>query len=124
MITILTMLEGGYETTYEHLAFRQLKNAYEVNLISIPHDYPTFQEGLDVAVGTKIFLIVPGRIESSTEFDDFVLPDGDIVFCFGSPQDNLVKYVGDDIALHITTPDPAVDMMAVCVAGIVMHVHG
>jgi len=123
MITILSMLEAGYETTYEHLAFRQLKGAYACNLICVPHDYATFQEALDATAGTKIFMMPVGRSADSTEFSDFVLPEGDVVFCFGSPQDHLLDYVGDNTVLHITTP-ANVDMMAVCVAGMVLYVHG
>jgi hypothetical protein len=57
------------------------------------------------------------------EFADFVPPEGDLVFCFGSPQETMVKFIGEEIALHITTPGTA-DMMAVTVAGMVMYVHG
>jgi hypothetical protein len=116
------MLEKGYESSFEHLTFRQLKSAYQVNLITVPHDFATLQEGLDAAVGTKVFMVPPGRVDHSTEFKNWVPPEGDLVFCFGSPQENLVKYVGDDIALHITTPKPA-DMMSVCVAAMVLYVH-
>jgi len=62
-------------------------------------------------------------VEHSVEFSDFVLPEGDIVFCFGSPQETMVNFIGEEIALHITTPGSA-DMMAVTVAGMVMYVHG
>ena len=88
MITILSLLEDGYESTFEHLAFRQLKGAYGCKLVCVPHDYPTLQEALDKTVGTKIFMLPPGRT-NSTEFKDFVLPEEDIVFVFGSPQENL-----------------------------------
>lgn len=123
MITILTMLETGYESTYEHLAFRQLKGAFKVNLISVPHDYTTFQDALDSAIGTKIFMVPPGVVKTSVEFSGYALPPGDIIFCFGSPQETMASYIKDHIALHITTPAP-VDMMAVCVAGMVLNVHG
>ena len=117
------MLEKGYESSFEHLSFRQLYGAFQVKLITIPHNFPTFQEGLDAAVGTKVFMMRPGRSAHSTEFSEWTPPEGDLVFCFGSPQESLVKQVGDDIALHITTKG-AVDMMAVCVAAIVLYVHG
>ena len=123
MITILSMLEKGYESSFEHLTFRQLQGAYKCKLICIPHDYPTLQEGLDAAEGTKIFMVPPGRVEHSTEFDYFMLPEGDVVFVFGSPQENLARYVGDDTALHITTKGSS-DMMSVCVAAMVLYVHG
>lgn len=124
MITILSMLEDGYESSFEHLAFRQIKGAYQCELICVPHHYATFQEALDNAVGTKIFMLPPERVNHSIEFKDFVLPEGDAVFCFGSPQESMIDYVTEnDIALHITTHDN-IDMMAVCVAGIVMYVHG
>ena len=115
------MLEDGYESTYEHLAFRQLKGAYLCTLINVPHDFATLQEALDGSVGTKLFMVPPGRVETSVEFDPASLPAGDLVFVFGSPQESLATYVGDDIALHITTPNPTVDMMAVCVAAIVLN---
>ena len=124
MITILTMLEEGYDidSTFEHNAFQQLKGAYACKLISIPHDYATMQEGLDAAVGTKVFMMRPGRVAHSTEFKDWTPPDEDLVFVFGSPTESLSSFVGDEIALHITTPFDA-DMMAISVAGIVMYVH-
>jgi len=117
------MLETGFDNSYELNAFQQLAGAYQINLISVDHDYRTFQEGLDAAVGTKVFMTPPGRIAWSTEFSDWVKPEGDIVFCFGSPQNSMVPYITEsDIALHITTPFRA-DMMAISVAGIVMYVH-
>jgi len=114
------MLEDGYESTYEHLAFRQLKGAYGCKLISIPHDYPTLQEGLDAAIGTKIFMVPPGRVLGSVEYSEYTIAGGDVVFIFGSPQEPLTSYVGDEVALHITTPNQ-VDMMAVCVAAQVLY---
>jgi len=124
MITILSMLEEGYESSFEHLAFRQLKGAYGCNLVCVPHDYATFQEALDATEGVKIFMTPPGRVSHSEEFSDFVLPEGDLVFCFGSPQEKMTSYISqEDTALHITTASP-VDMMAVCVAAIVLYVNG
>ena len=124
MITILSMLEVGYDTnsTFEHNTFQQLKGAYASKLICIPHDYATMQEGLDAAIGTKVFMMRPGRVPHSTEFKDWTPPDGDLVFVFGSPQECLSSFANGEIALHITTPFGA-DMMAVSVAGIVMYVH-
>ena len=123
MITILTMLETGFDNSYEHNTFQQLKGAWGSKLISIPHDYDTFQEGLDAAVGTKVFMMRPGRYAGSTKFEEWSKPDGDLVFCFGSPVESLISFIKEgDTALHITTPFDA-DMMAVCVAGIVMYVH-
>jgi len=123
VVTLLGILERGYESTFEHLAYRQIKGAYQCGLVCVPHHYATFQEALNLVQGTKIFLVPPGRVEHSVEFSDFVLPEGDIVFCFGSPQETMVNFIGEEIALHITTPGSA-DMMAVTVAGMVMYVHG
>ena len=117
------MLEKGYESSFEHLAFRQLQGAYGCRLITVPHDYPTLQEALDSVNGEKIFMLPPGRVDHSQEFKDYELPDEDVTFVFGSPQESLVSYVGNHTALHITTLMPP-DMMAVCVAGIVLYVHG
>lgn len=122
MITILSMLEKGYESSFEHLAFRQLKGAYQCNLVCVPHNYSTLSEALDNVKGTKIFMLPPGRV-TSEEFSNFKLPEGDVVFVFGSPQENLVKYVNNDIALHITTKGSS-DMMSVCVAAQVLYVYG
>lgn len=123
MIKIITMLEDGYESTFEHLAFRQLKNAYQISLICVPHDYLTLGGALFAeSVGELVFMVPPGRVPS-TEFADY-MPVTDVTFVFGSPQENLVSYISDEIALHITTPNPSVDMMAVCVAAQVLHVHG
>jgi hypothetical protein len=123
MITILSMLEKGYESSFEHLAFRQLKGAYGCKLACVPHDYPTIGEAISAQTGTLIFMVPPGRVATSTEFSDLILPEGDVVFCFGSPQEDMVRYVSDNTALHITTKGPA-DMMAVCVAAMVLHDHG
>ena len=115
------MLESGYESSFEHLAFRQLKGAYMCGLICVPHDYPTLNEALESVSGQKVFMLPSGRV-NSTEFREFT-PEDDVTFVFGSPQENLVNYVGDDIALHIPTKGQS-DMMAVCVAAQVLHVHG
>jgi len=125
MITILSMLEKGYESSFEHLTFRQLQGAYKCKLICIPHDYPTLQEGLDAAEGTKIFMLPPGRVDRSTDFNLWNPPSrfDDYVFVFGSPQESLISYVGDDIVLHINTEGSS-DMMSVCVAAQVLYVHG
>jgi len=124
MITILSMLEAGYESSFEHLAFRQLKGAFYCNLACVPHDYPTMQGALDAVSGTKIFMMPPGRSERSTEFADFVLPEGDVAFVLGSPQDSLLSYANRaSEILHITTPGGA-DMMSVSVAAIILYVHG
>jgi hypothetical protein len=123
MITILSMLETGYESSFEHLAFRQLKGAFQCNLVTVPHNFPTMAEALAATQGTKVFMFPPNRV-ASTEFADFVLPDGDVVFVFGSPQEPLKDYVEDgDTCLQITTVG-ASDMMAVCVAAQVLYVHG
>lgn len=117
------MLEKGYESSFEHLAFRQIKGAYQCKLVCVPFHYPSFQEALDNTPGKKVFLLPPNRVAHSTEFSEFILPDEDVVFCFGSPQESMVNYVKNNTALHITTPKTS-DMMAVCVAGIVAYVHG
>lgn len=123
MITILSMLEEGYESSFEHLAFRQLKGAYQCNLVCVPHNYSTFQEALDNTAGEKVFMVPPGRVAHSTEFSEYA-PTGDEVFCFGSPQESMASYISEnDTALHITTPE-ATDIMAVCVAGIVLNEYG
>lgn len=123
MITILSMLEKGYESSFEHLTFRQLQGAYRANLICVPHDHLTMEFALEKAKGTKVFMVPPGRTPHSTEFKEWTPPEGDVVFVFGSPQENLVRYIGDDIALHITTKGSS-DMMSVCVAAMVLYVHG
>jgi hypothetical protein len=122
MLTILAVLEKGYESSFEHLAFRQLKAAYGCGLVCVPKDFPTLGDALEKTPGKKVFLLPPGRVDSE-EFDDFELPDGDVVFVFGSPQETLAGYVGDNVALHITTPGQA-DMMAVCVAAQVLYGYG
>lgn len=122
MITIVSMLEAGYKSTFEHLAFRQLKGAYGCNLVCIPHDHLTMSEALSRLSGERIFMVPPGRVNHSKEFSKHVFSGGDINFIFGSPQESLISYVGDHTALHITTPGP-VDMMAVCVAALVLNVR-
>ncbi len=124
MITILSMLEEGYESSFEHLAFRQLKGAYLCNLVCVPHDYATLSEALSATAGKKIFMVPPGRVIDSVEFSGYVLPEEDVVFVFGSPQESLVSHITpSDTVLHIETPGDSV-MMAVCVAAIVLEEHG
>lgn len=124
MITILSMLEAGYQSSFEHLAFKQLKGAFLCNLLTVPHDFDTLDEALAAAQGTRVFMMPPGRYPETTEFSDFVMPDGDVTFIFGSPQENLMRLITEgDVCLHITTPGGS-DMMAVCVAAQVLYVHG
>ena len=122
MITICVVLEEGYESTFEHLAFRQLKGAYGCNLVAVPHNFPTLQEALDSLDMPKVFMLPPGRVES-TPYRDYVMPEGDVAFILGSPQETLVGYVGDNQALHIDTPHP-VDMMSISIAGVILYGHG
>ena len=46
MITICGILESGYESTMEHLVWRQLKGAFLVDLALVGHDYKTMEEAL------------------------------------------------------------------------------
>lgn len=120
MITLLAYLEEGYESSFEHLAFRQLKGAYRCGLVCIGHDYTSPEEALESVKGTKIFMLPPGRLARSVEFPEFELPP-DPVFIFGRPGETMVRFIGpEDLAVHITTPGKA-DMMAVTVAGIVLN---
>lgn len=123
MITILSMLEKGYESSFEHLTFRQLQGAYQCRLFCVPHHFPNLGAALERVEGEKVFMLPPGRISHSTEFSDWKMPEGDVVFIFGSPQENLVSYCWGETALHITTKGNS-DMMAVCVAAMVLYVHG
>lgn len=121
MQTVLAYLEDGYELTYEHLAFRQLKGAYQCELVCIGHDYDTPEEALASVTGTKVFLLPPGRSELSVEMSSFTPPAGDVVYIFGRPGENMVSFIEEgDLAVHITTPGQT-DMMAISVAGIVLN---
>ena len=122
MITICAVLETGYQSSFEHLAFRQLKGAYGCRLVCVPHDFLTLQEALDSLNMKKVFMLPRGRVDSS-DFDEWKMPAEDVAFILGSPQETLVSFVGDNTALHIATPIPGPDLMAVCVAGIILHVH-
>jgi hypothetical protein len=51
------------------------------------------------------------------------MPNGQVTFVFGSPQETLVRLVGDHQSLKITTKGKA-DMMSVSVAAQVLYVHG
>jgi len=119
-ITICGHLEDGYESSMEHLVWRQLKGAFGVKLLLAPKDYPTLEELIDSLKDKKVFLIPPGRVESQ-DFKDYKFPEGDINFIFGKPGDNLVRYVkeGDDV-VSIYTPNN-VDMMAVSAVGIILN---
>lgn len=105
----------------EFLVWRQLKGAWKVPLVLVPKDFATMAEALEAYDNyNKVFLIPPGRIKS-TDFSDFVLPEGDVLMVFGNPEDNLVKYVqDDDDVVSIHTPGTA-DMMAISVVGIVLN---
>jgi hypothetical protein len=123
MITLLGYLEDGYDCTFEQLAWRQMKAAWDVELLLVGHGYDTVQEALDVAQGHRVFLEPPGRIGRSEEFSDWLSPADDLVFIFGRPGESMVSYIREeDTALHITTPRNT-DMMAITVAGIVLYEH-
>ena len=121
-VTICGCLENGYDKTLERLAWRQLKGAFEVNLVIAPKDFPTLAEAVDSLEGKKVFLIPPGRVESM-DFRDFEIPDGEVNYIFGRPGDNLVKYLKEgDLVVSIHTPGNA-DMMAVATAAIILNKH-
>ncbi len=105
----------------EHLVWRQLKGAWNVPLVLIPIDFATMTEALDAYNDhSKVFFIPPGRTDSS-DFRDFVLPEGDVIIVFGRPEENLVRYVQEgDRVVSIHTPGTA-DMMAISVVGIVLN---
>jgi hypothetical protein len=124
MITLVSMLEKENDLTFEHLCWRQMKGAYQCNLISVGYDCDTMEEALDMTVGTRVFMIPPGRVDHSIDMADYTPPTGDVVYIFGRPGDNLVSYVREeDTVVHITTP-VIVDMMAVTVAGIILYEYG
>ena len=120
MITLIGMLEVGWEEDFEHLVWRQLKGAWKVNLKLIGHHYETMEEALESHDGPKVFLIPPGRTES-IDFKDYIPPNGDIAYIFGRPGDTLVKYIQeDDVVISIHTPGKT-DMMAISVVGIILN---
>ncbi len=120
MITLIGMLEIGWEENFEHLVWRQLKGAWQVELKLVGHHYETMEQALDSHTGHKIFFIPPGRIES-IDFNDFQPPEGDIAYIFGRPGDNLVKYIREnDMVVSIHTPGQT-DMMAISVVGIILN---
>ncbi len=90
-------------------------------MVLVPKDYDTMEQALEAySDHKKVFLIPPGRIES-IDLKDFTLPEGNVLFIFGSPQENLVRYVTDqDTVVSIHTPGKA-DMMAISVVGIVLN---
>lgn len=120
MITVIGMLENGWESNMEHLVWRQLKGAWRFNLVLVPIDHPTLEEALAANEGERVFLIPPGRTPS-IDLRDYRPPEGDVVYVFGRPGENLVRYVRDDDAVvSIATPG-ATDMMAISVVGIVLN---
>ena len=122
MITICGILERHHSPKFEHLCWRQLKGAWQVNLVLVGHDCKTIEEAIAPYEGHKVFLIPPGRMPS-IDFEDFTMPEGDVMFVFGRPGNNMVRYVeAGDTVVSIQTPGTA-DMMAVSVAGIVLNVH-
>jgi len=119
-ITICGVLEDGYESTMEHLVWRQLKGAFGVKLLLAPKDFPTMQDLVDSLEGKRVFFIPPGRMES-LDFYDYKLPEGEVNLIFGKPGDNLVKYVREeDDVVSIHTPN-STDMMAVSTVGIALN---
>jgi hypothetical protein len=105
----------------EQLAWRQIRAAYGVRMKLVPLDFPTMEEALDSVAGKKVFMIPEGRTDT-IDFDRYKIPkDQDVVFVFGKPGDNLVRYItDDDDAVSIHTPNN-VDMMAISVAGTVLN---
>jgi len=119
-ITICGVLEDGYESTMEHLIWRQLKGAFGVKLLLAPKDFPTMRELVHSLKGRRIFFIPPGRMKS-LDFYTYELPDGDVNLIFGRPGDNLVKYVrNEDDVVSIHTPN-GTDMMAVSTVSIALN---
>lgn len=122
MITVIGMLENGWETNMEHLVWRQLRGAWGFKLVLVPVDHATMEEALAACSGDRVFFIPPGRV-MSTDFKDFTPPRGDVVYVFGRPGDNLVRYLEPaDTVVSIHTPGEA-DMMAISVVGIVLYEH-
>ncbi len=105
----------------ELLVWRQLKGAWKVPLVLIPKDFATMEEALEAYNDhAKVFFIPPGRTDSS-DLRDFVLPEGDVLFVFGRPEENLVRFISPgDRVVSIFTPGTA-DMMAISVVGIVLN---
>lgn len=119
MITLCGILEAGYEDGIEHRIWRQLRGAYKVNLALVPHDYESMEAALRTVRGHRVFLIPPGRVQS-VELKAFRPPEH-VVYVFGRPGENLVRYIRDgDSVISIETPGNS-DMMAVTVAGIVLN---
>jgi hypothetical protein len=120
------MLEVGYDgSTMEHLIWRQLKGAWQVGLALVGHDYETMPELLAAYPGIpRVFFIPNGRVPSLDFDTEFTRPEGDVLYVFGRPLDNLVSYLSSgDTVVSIKTPGDT-DMMAVSVVGIVMHGNG
>ncbi len=121
MITICGILETGWDLELEHLAWRQLKGAWLVNLVLVPRDFQTLEEVLDAYEDhKKVFLIPPGRMKS-INFKDYIPPEGDIMYIFGKAQENLVRFVKDgDMVVSIHTPGTS-DLFSISVVGIVLN---
>jgi hypothetical protein len=120
LVTICGSLERGYESSMEHLTWRQLKGAYGVKLVLAPLHYPSLDEMIPNLKGKKIFFIAPGRTESE-DFKDYVFPEGDINLIFGTATENLVRFVTeDDDVVSIHTPHTSV-LMSTSVIGIILN---
>lgn len=119
-ITICGSLEKGYESSMEHLAWRQLKGAYGVKLVLAPLHYPSLDEMIPNLKGKKIFLIPPGRTESK-DFREYSFPDGEINLIFGTARESLARFVTDDDDVVSIHTHKNTDLMATSTVGIILN---
>jgi hypothetical protein len=104
MVTVVGMLEREHPQKFEHLCWKQIRGAFQVKVILVGFDYETMQEALQHTVGHRVFFIPPNRT-TSIDFKDFTPHEGDSVYVFGRPGDNLVKYINpEDTVVSIHTP--------------------
>ena len=126
-VAICGMLEVGWDaanSSFEFLCWRQLKGAWQVEMALVPRDFLEMEEALDHFKGYhRIFLIRSPNPFAAVWLQDLKLPEGPVVYVFGRPGENLVRYVrpNEDTVASINTANT--DMMAVSAAGIVLYEH-
>jgi|TARA_R110000851_G_scaffold160270_1_gene303504 DNA-binding cell septation regulator SpoVG len=117
MVKVYALREHGWfeNQKLESFIWKQTKNAFGVDNVILENSF----ESIDEEETTKVFLVMPNRIDKSVELKDFVHPKN-ASYIFGNAVDNLVRFIGDDDkAVHITTHQASA-LFGVTVVGAVM----
>ena len=131
-ITLAGILEPGYPDTMEYLGWKHLAGTYMVKKVLVGRDFETLDELLDQYPDHhKVFFIPPGndipglKKPTSIDFREYVPPEGDVLYVFGNKNVNMIQQIKEnDIVVSIHMPIDSRSIMAICIAAVVLYVHG